>query len=170
MNLLKSDEYPAVYAIYIDTVVGDVLKVLEEQLDTFPAFLSAVPAGKSEYSYAEGKWSIKEVIGHILDTERIMTYRALRFSRNDTKALVGFEEEEYVRHGHFNDYSLEYYAKSFVLLRKSNLMLFKTFGQNELNRKGLVSDRLISVRALLHIVAGHLTHHQNIIKDRYLKN
>lgn len=168
MNPLKSDEFPASYALYIDTVVGDVMQVLQDQVERFPAFLASVPAGKTEYAYAEGKWTIKEVVGHILDTERIMTYRALRFARNDTKALTGFEEEDYVANAHFNDYSLTRYIDEFVWLRKANLMLFETFSEHELNRKGLIADRLISVRALLFIIAGHLNHHQNIIKERYL--
>lgn len=170
MNLLKSDEYPAIYVPYIDTVVGDIMNVLEEQLKLFPAFLNSIPENKSEFTYAEGKWTIKQIAGHILDTERIMTYRALRFARNDTKALTGFEEEDFVRHAHFNDYELDYYAESFTLQRKANLMLFNTFNETELNRKGLVSDRLISVRALLYVIGGHLNHHQNIIQERYLKS
>ena len=90
MNPLKSDEYPAVYSTYIETVVDDVMEVLEEQILSFPAFLDTIPEEKGDYRYAEDKWSIKEVIGHILDNERIMAYRALRFSRNDMKELLGY--------------------------------------------------------------------------------
>lgn len=168
MSQLKSDEFPAFYATYIDTVFGDVMQVLNEQITSFPAFLDAVPAGRSEYAYAEGKWTIKEVVGHVLDTERIMAYRALRFARNDTKALPGFEQEDFVLNARFNERSLASLAEEFVLLRKSNVALFSTFNDIELNRRGLASDRLISVRAFLYIIAGHLNHHKNIIKERYL--
>jgi len=168
MSQLKSDEFPAFYATYIDTVFGDVMQVLNEQITSFPAFLDAIPAGRSEYAYAEGKWTIKEVVGHILDTERIMAYRALRFARNDTKALPGFEQEDFVLNARFNEQSLASLAEEFVLLRKSNVALFNTFNETELNRRGLASDRLISVRAFLYIIAGHLNHHRNIIKERYL--
>ncbi|MCL4639878.1 MULTISPECIES: DinB family protein [Olivibacter] len=168
MSQLKSDEFPAFYATYIDTVFGDVMHVLNEQITSFPAFLEAIPAGRSEYAYAEGKWTIKEVVGHVLDTERIMAYRALRFARNDTKALPGFEQEDFVLNARFNERSLASLAEEFVLLRKSNMALFNTFNETELNRRGLASDRLISVRAFLYIVAGHLNHHKNIIKERYL--
>ncbi|MEH6304856.1 DinB family protein [Olivibacter sp. CPCC 100613] len=168
MSQLKSDEFPAFYATYIDTVFGDVMHVLNEQITSFPAFLEAVPAGRSEYAYAEGKWTIKEVVGHVLDTERIMAYRALRFARNDTKALPGFEQEDFVLNARFNERSLASLAEEFVLLRKSNMALFNTFNEAELSRRGLASDRLISVRAFLYIVAGHLNHHKNIIKERYL--
>lgn len=168
MSQLRSDEYPAFYATYIDTVFGDVMQVLNEQITSFPAFLDAVPAGRSEYAYAEGKWTIKEVVGHVLDTERIMAYRALRFARNDTKALPGFEQEEFVTNARFNERSLSSLAEEFVLLRKSNMALFNTFNETEQNRRGLASDRLISVRAFFYIIAGHLNHHRNIIKERYL--
>lgn len=168
MSQLKSDEFPAFYATYIDTVFGDVMHVLNEQITSFPTFLEAVPAGRSEYAYAEGKWTIKEVVGHVIDTERIMAYRALRFARNDTKALPGFEQEDFVLNARFNERSLESLAEEFVLLRKSNMALFNTFNEAELSRRGLASDRLISVRAFLYIVAGHLNHHRNIIKERYL--
>lgn len=169
MSQLKSDEYPAFYAAYVDTVFGDVMQVLNEQVTSFPAFLETIPAGRSEYAYAEGKWTIKEVVGHVLDTERIMAYRALRFARNDTKALPGFEQEDFVSNARFNARSLPSLAEEFVLLRKSNVALFNTFNETELNRRGLASDRLISVRAFLYIVAGHLNHHRNIIKERYLE-
>lgn len=169
MNPLKSDEFPSFYAAYVDTVQGDVMQVLNEQIVSFPAFLDAIPAGRSEYAYAEGKWTIKEVVGHVIDTERIMAYRALRFARNDTKALPGFEQEDYVTNARFKERSLASLAEEFVLVRKANMALFESFNETELTRKGLASDRLISVRAFLYIVAGHLNHHRNIIKDRYLE-
>jgi len=170
MNPLRSDEYPAVYASYIDTITGDVMDVLTEQITTFPEFLASIPPGKSEYAYAEGKWTIKQVIGHVLDTERVMAYRALRFARNDTKELVGFEPEDFVANARFNERSLESFAEEFILVRKSNLMLFRSFNEHELARKGIASERLISVRAFLYIIAGHLNHHRNIIRERYLNS
>src|SRR5690606_16088684 len=144
MNPLRSDEYPAIYAAYIDTVTGDVTELLEEQLITFPQFLSTIPAGKSEFSYAEDKWTIKEVVGHVIDTERIMAYRALRFGRNDTKELIGFEPDDFVANARFNERSLESFSEEFVLVRRSNLELFKHFNEHELARKGLASERLTS--------------------------
>ncbi|WP_257657240.1 DinB family protein [Parapedobacter lycopersici] len=168
MNPLRSDEYPAIFAPYIETVVGDVMGLLNEQLETFPEFLERIPPGKSEYAYAEGKWTIKEVVGHIIDTERIMAYRALCFARNDTKELPGFEEEVFVANARFNERSLASFSEEFSLVRRSNLLLFESFNDQELARKGLASERLVSVRAFLYIVAGHLNHHRNIIRERYL--
>jgi len=168
MNPLKSDEYPAIYSDYIETIHGDVMELLGEQITAFPEFLAGIPPGKSEYAYAEGKWTIKEVVGHIIDTERIMAYRALRFARNDTKELIGFEPDDFVGNARFNERSLESLSEEFVLVRKSNLMLFRSFNDHELARKGIASERLTSVRAFLYIIAGHLNHHRNIIRERYL--
>jgi len=168
MNPLRSDEYPAIYAPYVDSIKGEALAVMEEQVDSFPAFLASIPAGKSEYAYAEGKWTIKQIVGHVIDTERIMAYRALRFARNDTKELLGFEPEDYVATARFHERSLESFAEEFVLVRKSNLMLFRQFNDHELARKGIASERLISVRAFMYIIPGHVNHHRNIIRERYL--
>lgn len=168
MNPLKSDEYPALYSPYIETVTGDVMELLSEQMKTFPEFLAHIPAGKSEYAYAEEKWTIKEVVGHIIDTERVMAYRALRFARNDTKELAGFEPEDFVTNARFNERSLASFAEEFESVRQANLFLFKSFNDHELARKGLASERLISVRAFMYIIVGHLNHHRNIIRERYL--
>ena len=169
MNPLKSDEYPAIYADYIDTITGDVMELLEEQVTAFPEFLASIPPGKSEYAYADGKWTIKEVVGHVIDTERVMAYRALRFARNDTKELLGFEPDDFVENARFNERSLDSFSQEFVLVRKSNLMLFQSLNDHELARKGIASERLTSVRAFLYIIAGHLNHHRNIIRERYLE-
>ena len=144
------------------------MELLDEQITAFPEFLAGIPPGKSEYAYAEGKWTIKEVVGHVIDTERIMAYRALRFARNDTKELIGFEPEDFVANARFNERSLESLSEEFVLVRKSNLILFRSFNDHELARKGIASERLTSARAFLYIIAGHLNHHRNIIRERYL--
>ncbi|MFC3198392.1 DinB family protein [Parapedobacter deserti] len=169
MNPLRSDEYPAIYSGYIETITGDVMELLNEQITAFPKFIADIPAGKSEFAYAEGKWTIKEVIGHVIDTERIMAYRALRFARNDTKELIGYEPDDFVANARFNERSLDSFSEEFVLVRKSNVMLFRSFNDHELARKGIASERLISVRAFMYIIVGHLNHHRNIIRERYLR-
>ncbi len=170
MNPLKSDEYPVSWEQYIEVVNKDPKEVLKDQLNSFPEFLTSIPSEKAEYAYAEGKWTIKEVIGHVIDTERIMAYRALCFARNDTQSLPGYDDEIFVQNAHFNDYSLEHYAEEFTLLRKSNILLIESFNTTELLRSGLANERLVSVRALIYMIAGHLAHHRNIIQDRYLNN
>ena len=170
MNPLKSDEYPAIFNDYIETVSGDVMEELHQQITSFPEFITSIPDELGTFSYAEGKWSIKEVLCHILDAERIMTYRALRFSRNDMTALAPFEQDEFVANSRHNERKFEDIKEEFVYLRKSNLSLFHSFDETELNRKGMASDRLISVRAFLYIIAGHLNHHVTLLKSRYLKD
>ena len=170
MNQLKPEEYPTIYQPYIQTVVAEnVLDELKEQLHTFPTFIRQIPEEKGTYAYAEDKWSIKQVLCHILDTERIMAYRALRFSRNDMTALASFDPEKFVYHARHNERSFEEIIEEFDYIRKSNLILFQTFTDHELSRKGMASDRLISVHAYLYIIAGHLNHHRIILQERYLK-
>ena len=107
MNQLKSEDYPAIYSPYIESVQGDVLEELNEQLQSFPEFIRSIPEEKGEYSYAEGKWTIKETLCHILDAERIFVYRALRFARNDMTALSPFEQDEFVAAARHNERTLE---------------------------------------------------------------
>ncbi|MBL1409697.1 DinB family protein [Sphingobacterium faecale] len=169
MNPLKSDEYPAIYDDYIETIVGDVKEELINQLESFPDFIKAIPEEMGSYSYAEGKWTIKEILCHIIDTERVMSYRALRFARNDMTALASFEQDEFVANGRHNERTFTSIIEEFVAVRKSNLILFDTFNEHELTRKGMASDRLITVRAFIYVVAGHLNHHRIILQERYLK-
>lgn len=170
MNPLKSDEYPAIYNPYIEQVVGEVLDVLNEQLESFPEFIKSIPDDKGAFTYAEGKWTIKEVLCHILDTERVMAYRALRFSRNDMTELEAFEQDEFVQNARHNERSFDSIIQEFIHLRKANLLFFESLNDNELERKGMASGRLITVKAFLYVIAGHLTHHRIILKERYLNN
>lgn len=168
MNLLKSDDYPAIYENYIDNVQGDVIEELSTQLDSFPEFIKKIPLEKHLYSYAPGKWTVKEILCHIIDTERVMSYRALRFARNDMTALAAFEQDEFVTFGRHNERTIESIIEEFVSLRRANISLFKTFNETELCRKGMASDRLVSVLAFIYVIAGHLNHHKFIIQQKYL--
>lgn len=169
MNQLKPDEYPAIFEKYIETIVGNVKEELETQLNDFPNFINSIPESLGSFSYTDDKWSIKEVLCHILDTESIMAYRALRFARNDMTALAPFEQDEFVTNGRHNERSFKNIAEQFKYLRKSNLIFFDSLNEQELSRKGMASDRLLSVRALIYIIAGHLNHHRLILQERYLK-
>ena len=168
MNRPQADEYPVFYKGYIDTVKDDVLSELENQIVSFKALLKEIPEEKAGFAYAEGKWTIIELIGHILDTERIMAYRALRIARNDSTPLAGFEENDYVANAHFADRSLNSMAEEFEYLRKANLFLIRSLNETELGRVGISNEKPISVKALVFIIAGHLNHHIRILKERYL--
>lgn len=168
MNRPIADEYPLYYKGYIDTVNDDVLTELELQADSFPLFLRAIPEAKASFAYAEDKWTIKELVGHVIDTERIMAYRLLRISRNDTTPLAGFDENHYVTHAHFSDRSLSSLADEFASVRQSNMFLINTLNEEELSRVGVANEKPITARALLFILAGHLNHHRRILQERYL--
>lgn len=168
MNRPQTHEYPVWAETYISKVPGDdVLGILEKQATDFPDFLNNL-IEKADYAYAPGKWTIKEMAGHIIDTERILVYRLTCFARAEQHALPGFDEDDYVANAHFSDRSLLSLSEEFALLRKANLYLFNALNEHELERSGTASERQISVRALLFVIAGHLIHHVGVIEERYL--
>lgn len=168
MNRPQTHEYPAWAETYISKISGnEILDLLEKQATDFSNFLNTLTA-KADYAYAPGKWTIKEMAGHIVDTERILVYRLTCFARAEQHALPGFDEDDYVTNAHFADRSLQSFSEEFSLLRKANLYLFKSLNEHELDRSGTASERQISVRALLFVIAGHVIHHTGIIEERYL--
>ena len=164
----QPNEFGAFYQRYIDTVEDDVIKALESQVTSFKKLLQSVPLEKENYAYGDGKWTIKEWVGHVIDTERIMVYRLTRFARADATELPGFEENSFVKNANFSDRTMESLISEFHLLRLANLRLFKSLSEEELSRSGIANGHSISVRALLFVIAGHLKHHCNIISARYL--
>jgi len=158
---------PKQYADYPSLVQGDVMALLERQATEFPEFLNSI-AHKADYAYAPGKWTIKEMAGHIIDTERILVYRLTAFARGEQSPLPGFDEDDYVLNAHFPDRSLDSFAEEFSFIRKANLYLFRSLTEAELNRTGVASGKEITVRRLLFTIAGHLVHHLTIINERYL--
>ena len=168
MNPPQPSEYPAFCKPYIATVSADAWAEFGQQEITFSAFISQIPKEKENYAYANEKWTVKEVIGHLLDTERIMAYRALRFARNDQQHLAGFEENDYVANSKYTARSLQSLAEEFIAIRTSNLYLFSQFTEQEWNRTGHANQNFLSVRALLFIIVGHINHHQRILQERYL--
>lgn len=167
MNPLQTHEYPVWAERYINLIDGDIFDILSRQAKEFPEYINNL-IEKADYAYAPGKWTIKEMVGHIIDTERILVYRLTCFARAEQHALPGFEEDDYVANAHFSDRSLLSLSEEFTLLRKANLFLFKSLNETDLDRSGIASDRQISVRALLYVIAGHIMHHAQIIKERYL--
>jgi uncharacterized damage-inducible protein DinB len=123
---------------------------------------------KFDYRYAEGKWTIKEIIQHIIDTERIFSYRALRISRNDKTPLPGFEENDYVDNTDANKRGLQELLTELSAVRHATLLLFKSFSEEQLARIGIASENEISVRAIGFIIIGHQKHHQKVFEERYL--
>ena len=168
MNRPEATEYADYYANYISKVPGsDVLNVLESQrLQMLQLF-----AGRSErdgsFRYAPGKWTVKEVLGHITDTERIFSYRALRIARGDQTPLPGFEQDDYVRSGAFGDRTLADLAEEFGAVRTASVSLLRSFNEEAWSRRGMASQKEVTVRALGFMIAGHQIHHRIILEERY---
>ena len=168
MKQPQVNEYAIFYKKYIDTVSDNVIAELQHQASSFTIFLKGISFDKASYSYADGKWTVKELVGHVIDTERIMAYRMLTIARNDKTALPGFEENDYVKSAHFSERTLVSLADEFAVLRSANMYLIKSFNEEEINRKGLANNSPVSVLSLIYILAGHLNHHRAIIQERYL--
>jgi hypothetical protein len=172
MNTLKkpeTNESASYFKRYIDQVDGgDFLKTLEEALPKTVAFLNSLDAEKWNYRYADRKWSVKEVLLHVIDTERIMAYRALRIARNDKTPLTGFEQDDYIPFVDAENRSPTSLIEEYKAVRKASIEMFRYFNDEMLNRIGTASGNPFSVRALGFIIAGHEAHHLKIVKERYL--
>lgn len=168
---LQPNEYGSFYTNYINQVSDEytLIEELEISLHRFIKFVQDIPMDKFDYRYAEGKWTIKDIIQHIIDAERIFAYRALRFARNDKTELPSFEENDYVDEAHANRRSIMELLTELSAVRHSTIYLFKTFTKEQLLRVGIASNNPMSVRALGFIMIGHQNHHQRIFEERYLK-
>ena len=165
----EKNEYAPFYETYVSLVEEtDVVTALQNQSDELRKLLSEISVEKSNFRYAEGKWSVKELLGHIIDGERVFSYRALRISRGDQTPLASFEENSYVTGSNFADSKLADLIEEFSLLRASNVLLFKNLTGEMWLRTGTASDATVSVRALAYIMVGHISHHANILRERYL--
>jgi len=162
-------EYAPYYGKYVSLVPpGDILVTLGQQLDDTRALLRSIPESQGNMRYAPEKWSIKELTGHIIDTERIFGYRALRFARNDQTPLPGFEQDDYISSAAFDECLLSDLAAEFEHVRQSNILLFRQLKKEAWERTGDASGSRVSVRALAYIIAGHELHHRNILRAKYL--
>jgi len=166
----EAPEYAPYTIIYIGLLPDDgcILKHLQDNLTITNNFLRELPEDKLSYRYADGKWTIKEILAHLIDDERIYCYRALRFARNDKTELPGFEQDEYARESGANERSLEDLLTEFSIVRAATLALFASFPDEVLTRAGMASGNIMSVRAAAYHIAGHELRHMNIIKERYL--
>jgi uncharacterized damage-inducible protein DinB len=162
------NEHVAYYGRYIDLVGdGPIVETLRRQIEDTAALLAAVPADREEHRYQEGKWSVKEVVGHLCDAERVFAYRALRFAREDTTPLPGFDESTYVPAGRFGRRSLKSLAAEYRSVREATVRLFDGMDAAAFDRQGTASGNPVSVRALAWIIAGHERHHAAILMERY---
>lgn len=163
-------EYPFYASMYIDLLPDDglLLKHLKDNLNQVKALISAFPEEKWSYRYAPDKWTIKEVLVHIIDDERIYAYRALCFARNEKTSLPGFEQDEYVLYSNANERSIGNIMEEYEAVRFATIALFNGFDQTALLRQGVANKNKATVRALGYHIAGHELHHINLIKEKYL--
>ena len=163
-------EYDPYFERYIALVPpGDVLMVLREQQDLHLHEIEALTNAQADYRYAPGKWSVKEVIGHLLDCERIFTYRAMSFARGETQPLPAYDDVAYVTGGRFGNRSLQSLAGEFRAVRGATVALFSNLDASALVARGVANNREYSVRAVAYIVAGHEAHHWRLFRERYQK-
>jgi hypothetical protein len=163
------DEYASYYCTYIDKVPNqDLIELLSQQLEETSSLLATVPESKAETSYAAGKWSLKEVVGHMSDTERVMAYRTLRIARGDATPLPGFEQDDYVRAAGFHSRSLTDLLAEFRQVRVATLGLLRSLDSAAFQRRGVANGFPVSARALAYVIAGHERHHVEILRNRYL--
>jgi hypothetical protein len=164
----EPDEIPAHFVGYIERVPEhDPVMVCASQIEETLALLRGVSETDATYRYGRGKWSIKEVVGHLADTERIMSYRALRIARGDVTPLPSFDENAYVPVANFDNRSLADLVGELRTVRAATLALFRTFDADAWRRRGIASGKPVSVRALGFIIPGHERHHVEVLRTRY---
>jgi uncharacterized damage-inducible protein DinB len=162
-------DFAPYYANYIKLVEGeDILKILNDQSKITQDVLNSFSEHKGNYRYTDGKWTVKEVVGHLLDTERVFAYRALCIARGEKKSLPGIEQDDYVKEGNFNRRELFELNYEFRLLRESNLLLFRSFTSEMLLKRGFASEASVTVLAILFIIAGHEKHHIKVLREKYM--
>ena len=166
---LSPDEYNLYYQPYIDKVGdGNIFNALRHNHELLISFIKNIDLDKLNYRYAEGKWTIKEIVQHLIDTERVFAYRALRIARCDKTDLPGFDQDAFVVHSHADDRNIESLMSEYESVRIATVSLFENFDQKTLAEIGIASNSGLSVRAVAFIIVGHENHHLQIIKERYL--
>ncbi|WP_440999491.1 DinB family protein [Fodinibius sp. SL11] len=167
-NRPQPDEYGDFYEGYINLVnEPNVIEALIRQGQKVYALIQQLTDEEAKYRYRDDKWSVQEIIGHLVDTERIMAYRALCISRGEQSPLPGYDHESYVEQGNFDQRSLQSLSTEYDALRNANISMFSSFTEEQISRKGTANGVPVSVRGLAFIIAGHERHHLNILENKY---
>ncbi len=165
----KENESPAFYKNYISKVEGNsVEELIKNYSKDFDSFVQNLPTEKQDYAYAEGKWTVKDLLQHLIDAERVFVYRATRFSRKDKTDLPGFDENDYAKNADATHKNFQDLKDEIVALRKSTDLFLKNLSDEQLAETGTANGNEISVNAIAFITFGHFLHHKNILKERYL--
>lgn len=169
MERPANSEYAEYYHRYVGRVPdGDIVRFLEAQCVEMESLLADVPAGKADYRYADGKWSIREVIGHVNDVDRVFAYRMVAFARGDGNPIPGMEQDEWVASANFGERTLADLVSEFVAIRRSLVALCTSLDEAALMRRGTASGVEFTARSIPWILAGHVLHHLEVIRERYL--
>ena len=164
----ESGEYAPYYDRYIALVDGtEILGTLESQRRQMLLLLSGRDDADGDFRYAPDKWTVKEVLGHVCDSERVFAYRALRISRDDRTPMEGFEQDDYVRNGPFAHCPLAEIIEDYIAVRRATLTLLRNLDEPAWTRRGVANKNDVSVRALAYIIAGHELHHRRILEEKY---
>lgn len=162
---------PEFYKKYINAVSeNDPLQALKKNERRFEKFLEKIPKNKRDFAYAEGKWTLRELFQHVIDTERVFAFRSLWFARKDVAPLPGFDEKSWAADSRANKRKWKDLVNEFTCVRRSTIYLFESLNKEQLMTTGISNNNLLSVAAVGYIIAGHLEHHINIIKSRYLSS
>ena len=154
---------------YINLTNGDsIAELMANHSQSLLAFYTSIPEEKADYSYAEGKWTVKQLLQHTIDAERILTYRVMCISRNEPMPFNAFNENSYANFATVSHRTLANLKEEFFLLRQSSDILFTSFTEEQLNRRGVVNKNVVTVNAICYILFGHNIHHQNILQEKYL--
>ncbi|MGV3631478.1 MAG: DinB family protein [Bacteroidota bacterium] len=158
------------YFVYYTGLVqeNDLIEALAESREATVELFSSIPVEKEDFAYAPGKWTVKQMLSHLIDTERVFAYRALRFSRHDSTELPGYDENLFARNSNTENLMLERLLEEYRCVRKSTLSLFETMSDEMLDFQGTANKMSCSARALGYMIAGHEIHHCNVLKERYL--
>jgi uncharacterized damage-inducible protein DinB len=165
----EANEYASYYGKYVSLVPdADVVETLTRQNEDTLALLGGVTEERAGFRYEPGKWSIKQIVGHLIDTERIFAYRALAIARGEQKPLPGMEQDEYMATTNFDARTLADLAEEFSHVRRANTLMLRGLSDEAWSRRGVASDNEVTVRAIAYIIAGHEAHHVQILRARYL--
>ncbi len=170
MQRPEPSEHNEYYGLYIGKVPeGNIISILDQQLAQTLDTLSNLPPERADYAYEPGKWTIKEVMGHLIDTERVFAYRALHFARKDPAPMPSLEQDDWAGASNASTRSLEDLLEDFAAVRKSNIALFKSFSDETWMRRGTASGFEFTVRTFPYIIVGHEIHHRLLLQERYLQ-
>ena len=165
----KVEEYQEYYHRYVSKVPeGDIVTIIERQIDDTVRFLESIDEGKATHRYQPDKWSVKEVVGHLIDTERVFQYRCLAFARRDPARLPGMEQDDYAAAASYHDRPFGDIIAEYRATREAGLALFRSLNAEEAMRTGIANEVEFTARAVPYIIAGHTIHHIGVIRERYL--